>query len=425
MAENTLTINPLRRALSNRNYRLLWIGGSTSMLGSQFSLIALPWLVLKLTNDPGMMGLVLALGGLPRAAFMLVGGAFTDRISARYILVACDAINFVLSGIMAILVLTNTIQIWMILVLALLTGLLSGFVMPASSSIIPRILPEDDWQAGNALSFGTMQFMNLVGPALAGILISLYGQTIPGLAPAFFIDATSFGLCAIILSMLRGVDQVAEPAAGTESVWASITHAARYAAEQSSLRAAFLILMVTNFLMTGPLIVGTPVLADQKLPEGATAFGLLASGFALGSLLGHILTGSLPRPKSHVFRLMFITLIASFGIVMIVLGWIPSTALDAILMVAMGTGNGYLTITIFTWIQQSAPKEMLGRVMSMTMLVVMGLTPISQIIAGIISKWSLTGLFTISGGLLLLAAVWLVISPELTQLTAQVVAPQK
>src|SRR5512143_1967372 len=100
MTEQVKEPHPFVRALSNRNFRLLWIGGSISVFGSQFSLIALPWLVLQI-SDPQTLGLALALAGLPRAVFMLIGGAVTDRISPRKILVVCDWLNFGLSGLIA------------------------------------------------------------------------------------------------------------------------------------------------------------------------------------------------------------------------------------------------------------------------------------------------------------------------------------
>ena len=142
-----ITPHPLKAAVSNRNFRLLWSGGSISVLGSQFSLIALPWLVLQL-SDPQTLGLALALAGLSRAVFMLIGGAVSDRISPRKILLVCDWLNFALSGLIAALVVTQSIQIWMIYAFSLATGLLSGFVIPAANSMTPRILPEKDLQAG-------------------------------------------------------------------------------------------------------------------------------------------------------------------------------------------------------------------------------------------------------------------------------------
>jgi MFS family permease len=191
--------NPIFRVLAVRDFRLLWLGGSISMLGSQFSLVALPWLVLQLTGDPLALGIVLALGGIPRAAFILLGGAIADRFSPRTILVLCDWINFVLSALLALLVFTGLMQVWMLYVFSLITGLLAGFVMPAASSVLPVLVPENDLQAANSISMGTQQLTAFAGPALAGLIIGAYSKSVEGVAVAFTVDAITFAICAIML----------------------------------------------------------------------------------------------------------------------------------------------------------------------------------------------------------------------------------
>jgi MFS family permease len=147
---------PMQKAFRNPNFRLLWGGQLTSVLGDQFSMIALPWLVLKLTSDPLALGIVLALSSVPRALFMLVGGAFTDRFSQRTVMLTSDILRFALTGLMAALVLTNSVHLWMIYVIALLSGSISSFFTPASSSIVPQMLDTEDIQAGNSIMQGSM-----------------------------------------------------------------------------------------------------------------------------------------------------------------------------------------------------------------------------------------------------------------------------
>jgi MFS family permease len=172
-AKTTPPKNPMLRVLGLRDFRLLWIGGTISVLGSQFSMIAMPWLVLQLTNDPLALGIVLALEGIPRAIFMLVGGVASDRIPPRTILLACDWMNFGLSGLAAALVFTGGMQVWMLYILSLVVGLLSGFVIPAANSIVPRLVPEGDLQAGNSITMGSSQLAGFIGPSLAGIIIAM------------------------------------------------------------------------------------------------------------------------------------------------------------------------------------------------------------------------------------------------------------
>jgi len=177
-----------------------------------------------------------------------------------------------------------------------------------------------------------------------------------------------------------------------------------------------------NFLFTGPLLVGIPVLADQRLVEGARAFGFLMTAYAGGNFAGLLLAGILPKPNGRTLSTVILGLLAAFGTVLLLMGWITSTWVDFVLLFVLGIGNGYLGIVIFTWIQQRTPKEMLGRVMSMMMLASMGLVPLSQMLAGAISRWNLTLLFASAGGLILLTALWAVLQPALKSLSNEMAA---
>jgi len=152
------------RVMSLRDFRLLFAGTTTSLLGDQFALIATPWLVLQLTGDPLALGVVLALEGIPLAIFMLLGGAITDRLSPRLIMLISDVIRFVLTGLMALVVFTGNIQIWMLFAFSLGFGLVAGFAIPAENSIVPMLVEEQDLQAGNSIIMGVTQLTGFVGP---------------------------------------------------------------------------------------------------------------------------------------------------------------------------------------------------------------------------------------------------------------------
>ncbi len=127
------------RMLGLRDFRRLLIGQLAERLGDQFYLVALPWLVLKLTGDPLAMGLVLAVAGIPSALFMLVGGAFTDRFSSRQIMLGSFLSRFVLISLLAGLVLTGIIKLWMLYAFAFLFGLVDAFYYPALNSSVPQL----------------------------------------------------------------------------------------------------------------------------------------------------------------------------------------------------------------------------------------------------------------------------------------------
>jgi len=401
--------------LSIRDFRLLFTAVSTSLLGDQFALIATPWLVLQLTGDPLALGIVLALEGIPRALFMLFGGAITDRLSPRIIMLASDIARFVLATLMTVAVFTGIVQMWMLYAFGLGFGLVAGFAIPAGNSIVPMLVKEKDLLAGNSLVMGVSQLAGFVGPVMAGILIGKYTDSLFGVGLAFGIDSVTFAISAMMLWLMRlgGKLHSSTDAQDRESVWAAIMTDLKYVWEDDALRLMFLIIAAVNFLFVGPILVGIPVLADQRLAEGAVAFGLLMSGFAGGNLGGFLLAGALPKPTGRTMRLFLVVLLAAFGIVMGMMGFINLTWIDFALMLLLGLGNGYVTIILFTSIQTRAPRTMLGRIMSLLMLSSIGLVPVSQVISGAIGAWNLTFLFVSAGGVIVLVTIWAAFQPAM------------
>lgn len=401
--------------MSLRDFRLLFIGTAISLLGDQFALIAIPWLALQLTGDPLTLGFVLALEGIPRAVIMLLGGAITDRISSRVMMLTADIIRFFLTIIIAFAVFTGTIQIWMLYAFSLVFGLVSGFKVPAENSIVPMLVDTQDLQAGNSLMMGSAQVAQFIGPTIAGILIGQYSHSFFGIGLAYAINAAGFAVSAICLWMIHISDrsQLSEGSSEKESIWSSILTGLKYVWTDEALLIIILVMAGLNILLIGPIMVGIPVLADQRLPEGATAFGLLISAYAGGNLAGYLIAGTLSRPSGNTVRTIFISFMISFGVVIGTLGFIQSTWVDFTLLLVLGLGNGYLDVLLFTWMQLRVPAEMLGRMMSIVMFASYGLGPISQAISGAILRWNLDDLFILAGTLVLLLTLWTVFQPAL------------
>lgn len=423
MTRTTVSENPMRRVMSLRDFRLLFAGATTSLLGDQFALIATPWLVLRLTGDPLALGIVLALEGIPRAVFMLLGGAVTDRLSPRLLMLASDIIRCVLTVGMALAVFTGSVQIWMLYVFGLGFGLVAGFAIPAENSIVPMLVEERDLQAGNSVIMGVSQLTGFIGPTVAGIIIGGFSGSFFGIGLAFAVDAATFGVSATTLWLMHGGGRSRsgngpEP----ESIWVSILGGVKYLWDDKVLRLMFLVITAVNFLIVGPLLIGIPVLASQRLPEGAVAFGLLMSAYAGGNLTGYLAAGSLPRPGGSTMRTFIVLLLAVFGLVIGSLGFLRSTAADFILMLLLGVGNGYLSIILFTWMQTRTPREMLGRMMSILSLSNTGLVPIAQAISGAVSRWSPTALFAMAGALVLVVTLWTAFQPTLTEFSESLTA---
>jgi MFS family permease len=403
--------------LRHRDFRLLWLGQATSLIGDQFVLIAIPWLVLWLTDDPLALGVVLAFGGVPRAMVMLVGGAIVDRFSPRTIMLASDIIRLLLVSLLAILVFTGNIQLWMLFAFSLVFGLVSGFFLPASISVVPTVVMPDELQAGNSVFQGTGQLAGFIGPTLAGAVIGWFAHIVAlgtpeliGIGLALCIDAITFVVSVLTLWAIQAGRQ---PGVLTdESILKLIGGGIRTILQQPFVRLLFAVSGLFNFLFLGPLLVGIPLLARAHLAEGVVAFGLIMSGFAGGNLAGAVVAGNTRKPTRRQFHRFVIMLLMGFGLTLAMLAWVRSTWIAFILMLLLGSGNGYFVITTITLLQQSTPRTMLGRLMSLLLFASMGLLPLSQALSGAVSRWSLTTLFMGAGILMLFVAVWTALQPN-------------
>lgn len=407
-----------------RNFQWLWVGEFVSMLGDQFAFIAMPWLVLQLTGDPLAVGMVLAAAGVPRLIFMLVGGVATDRFSPRMVMILSNIARLILMAGLASVVLSGMVQLWMLYSFAVLFGVADAFFYPAQSAIVPHMVAPEQLQTANAFAQSNEQITLFVGPALAGLLIALVGGEVAagvpnflGIGSAFGFTAVAFLLSAAMLAMIRmPARTVARDT--SDGVLAAIRSGIAHVWQDRLVRMVFLLITAVNVLVTAPLNVGIPVIADLRLAEGAAAFGLIMSSFGGGSLLGIVLAGWLPAPPTRRLLLVLLLVWSLEGIGTAALGFTSVTWAAAGITGLMGLGNGYTVVLFMTWLQQRTPEALLGRVMSLLMIALFGLAPVGNALAGALIKLNLTGYF-VGSGLLMTAIVWLsLLQPELRDMSA-------
>ncbi|HVU12906.1 MAG TPA: MFS transporter [Phototrophicaceae bacterium] len=411
--------------LAVRDFRLLWIGGSISLLGDQFYMIALPWLVLQLTGSALALGTVLALGSIPRALFMVLGGAAVDRTSPRLIMFLSNFARMVLVALLAVIVLTNSIQLWMLYAIALALGTADAFFFPAENAIIPALLQSEQLEMGNTLMQGMNMLSMFIGPVIAGVVIALLAgattNTTPsaeGIGIAFAFDSLSFVASLIGLSLIR--QRKAQSASKKEDVITAIKAGVAFVWKSEVMRMIFVLLVAVNFFVTGPFGVGIPVLASRNFPEGAAAYGILMSAYGGGALLGIILAGVLPKPRPTRFGAVLLIVTSLLGVGMMVLPFSESTLVAALVSLAMGTTMGYVNIYMMTWLQRRVPEALMGRVMSLIMFASMGIAPVSSAVAGVILNVNLELLFVGAGALMAVITLISLVMPPVRQMGLEV-----
>ena len=410
---------PLWKPLTVRNFLLLYIGETVSLLGDQFYIVALPWLTIQLTNSGITLGTVLMTAAIPRAVLMLFGGVFSDRFSPRLVMFVSNALRGLLIVLFATIVALKITQLWHIYLFAASFGILDGFFIPASKSIIPSLVPKEQLVAGNTLSQGTSQLILLIGPALGGLLIAA-----TGIETAFALDGVTFVITTITLLLMKGI----APRQSNQSLTAKNSPATKkslnliaamgegfnYVWHNQPLRVFLLVSVILNFLFIGPLQVGMTSLAHSRFPGGAVALGIMQSSWGGGGLLGTLTPQFMPNLPNLGVLLLTIASIQGFGLFL--LSWISNIALASITIAILGICSGLITVVGITWIQKQTRPEMLGRVMSLGMFSAFGVAPFSFALAGVLVNFNLTTLFTIAGSIMLITSLSLAASSSVRKI---------
>lgn len=385
--------------LSKREFRLLWLGQSVSILGDQFYLVALPWLVLYLTGSALALGTVLLTATVTRVAFQLVGGATTDLASPRKMMIASSAVRAVVCGILTALVLTHQIRLWQLFIIVAVFGLADAFFAPAIKAFIPLVVDRENLVAGNSLLSSSSLLAMFIGPSLAGLLI-----TIVGTGGAFAIDTVSFVLVTGALLLMRspqGITADEKPKIGRARLWSSIVEGIKYTWAEPTLRALLIITAVVEFAFAGPFTVGLATLANVKFAGGAAAFGAMLSSLGGGLLIGTVIVGATHARFSFGKTILTLTTALSIGLAL--LGVVPNVIWACVVMAVMGIIAGYVQVLMQTWLQSKSDAQMRGRVISVVMLSAYGLTPLSYVLTGALTQISISFMFMVTGLLLLIA----------------------
>jgi MFS family permease len=402
--------------LAVRDFRLLWIGESISLLGDQCYLVALPWLALQLTGSGLALGTVMMAAAIPRAVFMLLGGALSDRFSPRTLLLASNAVRALLTTMITALILTGAVRLWHLYILSVAFGVVDAFFYPAFRAFIPRLLDEESLQAGNSLTQGSLQLSLMAGPAPAGYLISAFG-----IATAFGFDAATFAVATFMLWLMKTGRETINPqplpgpqAKAAGGILSLIGEGVRYSWKNPVIRAIIFMIAAINFSFAGPFIIGLASLADRRFEAGPEAYGTMLSAWGAGALLGTLLAGVAGRTRHR--GLLFTGMTVGLGAGLVMLGVIANVWAASIVIALMALGSGFVNVGMLSWLQTSTEPAMLGRVMSLLMFAAVGLAPMSFAIAGALVDLNTTVMFASAGAIILLTAALSISSKPLRTL---------
>jgi MFS family permease len=362
-------IAPLRRP----DFARLFAGSTISLLGDGIYVVAIAFQVLALTNTATALSLVMLAWSLGLVACLPAAGVLTDRLDRRLVLVAADAAQLVATAALGVLSVTGAIAIWHCVVAAVIIGAGTAFVKPASSAIVPNVVPEDEVVAATALQESADRAASLfIGPAIGGVLVGTIGSGV-----ALIADAATFAISIACIAFIRSPTR--PPTRERESFTGEIRTGFAYVRSEPWLWATLLAASLAVMAAVGPLDVLLPYIVKNDWHEGAASFGLLMATSGCAGLVISLIVGQrgLPRrPITWMFAVWGVGTLAIAGY-----GLAGSALAAAPFAIVLGLGFAGEVIW-FSLVRLRVPDELLGRVSSIDWLVSFGLLPVSFALCG-------------------------------------------
>jgi MFS family permease len=390
----------LPHALQNRPFRRYWLSQIVSLAGTWMQAVGIQLVVLSLTSSALAIGAINVVSALPLLLFSLGGGVIADRMDRRRILIATQSSLGVFSLIYAWLIWSDTIQYWHILVLAAIAGTIVSFELPASQAFLSELVPRDDLPQAIALNSASFNSTRIVGPALAATAIGALG-----LASAFVVNA--FTLLAPIGTLI-GLKRILAPrvrAAKGVSGLSALKDGVRYVRSNEGIMGLIVLQGLISFFVSPNLLVLLPLYTTDVLGGGDSWVGIMLSVMGVGSLIGALtlLRGS--RLESAAARRLVIAMCGlALGMGWIALAQSPLMAVPGVIVAGFSFSSG--NSQIMTRLQQMAPDELRGRVLSLNSLAFNGVMPFATIGISLLSE--LIGQHIVMGASALLLGVGVV-----------------
>ncbi|HXD95874.1 MAG TPA: MFS transporter [Candidatus Acidoferrum sp.] len=381
-------------ALRHRDFRLFWGGQLVSLIGTWMQSVGQAWLVLELTQSPFHLGLVSALQFIPVLLLSMVGGAVTDRLPKRRIILVTQAIMMVQAFVLAALVGSGQVRYWHVAVLATIYGLGRAIDIPARQAFVTDLVGRPDVPNAVALNSVVFNGARIVGPAVAGLLIARFG-----VAPAFFLNGISF--LAVLAALLAIQTEGRPDPAGRLGLRAGVLGALSYATTTPTITFTLGLMVVVSLLVLNFNVV-VPLIAYQVLHEGAHGFGLLMSAVGAGAVIGAVGLTLLRRDRPSVT-----TLAATAGLLcagVLVLALVSTFGPAAGVLAVLGCCQIVFTTGCNTTLQLATPDALRGRVMGLYALAFAGMTPFGSLLIGTVAEhFGVRAACAVSGGCGLLA----------------------
>lgn len=364
----------LLRALRSRNYRLFVAGQSVSLVGTWMQQVAMSWLVYRLTGSSLLLGVVGFTSQIPTLLLSPVAGVLADRWDRRRLLLATQSLAMVQAALLAIAVLTGYVQVWQIVFLSLLLGVVNAFDIPIRQSFVVEMVEHRE-DLGNAIALNSSMVngARLVGPAIAGLLVASVGEGI-----CFILNAVSYLAVIVALAAMR-ITPGSHRQRERRHILHELYEGFEYAFGFGPIRSILLLVALVS-LMGMPYAVLVPVFAKEVLHGGAHTFGFLMTAAGCGALAGTLYLAS----RGSVLGLGRVIVRATSAFALGVAAFSLSSSFTCSLLALAAAGFGAMTLVAScnTVLQTILEEDKRGRVMSFFTVSFMGMVPFGSLAAG-------------------------------------------
>jgi MFS family permease len=359
------------KAFQYRDFRLFWTGQLISFSGTWMHATAQGWLVYSLTKSPFYLGMVSAASSLPILLFSLFGGAMADRFRKRNLLLLTQGLSIFPALLIGILANLGVITVWHVMALVFMLGTVNAFDIPTRQSFLIDMVKRGALLNAIALNSAAFNSARIIGPVLAGLIISTMG-----LPACFYINALSY--VAVLMALSR-ISATGEKKVEHSNVLRDIYEGLRFVFKEPSLRRPML--LVTTFSLFGlPFIVLLPIFAEEILHVGVRGLGLLIGASGVGALASALFIAFRGDIKNKAGFMGMASI--AFPLSLILFSMSKNYHLSLVLMVVAGLAVVAFLATANTTVQLKTPDRLRGRVMSLYTLVFLGMMPIGNSLMG-------------------------------------------
>lgn len=371
--------NTNQSLFKNRTYVLILLAGIFAVMGFSMFLTTTTWYVVTELNMPSMLGIVLIAATVPRLIMITYGGVLADQYKKTTIMFSTNLIQAILMFVIYLLIANDSMTLSLLLVLAALFGMLDAFFGPASSSMVPKIVPKSQLQQANAYFQGVDQVAFIIGPILAGVIMETRG-----VSDSYFV-ATVLILVSAIFVFPPLIKEKAVEWSQKQSPLKELKEGFHFVRSSGFLVTGILVLVVLNFFVFGSLHIAIPLLVDV---HGGSPINLSYMEVSLG--VGMVV-GTLILSFIKLKRKGFASLIGLFStlVFFLIFSMLPNLTLLTILLFVIGFSMAFVFIPVFTLAQENTQEHLMGRVMSLIFLAMNGFDPIAY---GMVSGFVATGL---------------------------------